>query len=222
MEITWLGQACFRIKSTQGIVITDPYPPDMGYTLGKQTAKIVTVSHQHPDHSYTQGISGEFRVISRPGEYEVSNILIIGISTFHDSERGQTHGKNVVYVIQTDDISVCHLGDLGHTLTSSQVETLEPVDVLLVPVGGGTTINAKKAAEVVRQLEPKVVVPMHYKTPDLTGTHIEFDPVDRFLAEFGSTTLTPQPKLNITRSNKPDSLQVVVLDYPHAEPETGK
>ena len=217
MEITWLGQACFRIRSTHGIVVTDPYPPEMGYVMGKQTARFVTVSHNHPDHAYTQAISGEFRVVNRPGEYEISDILIIGLSTFHDNEQGKQHGKNIVYLIEADDITVCHLGDLGHVLSTSQVEELQPVDILLLPVGGQTTINATQAVEVVRQLDPKVVIPMHYKTPALKPGHMEFDTVDRFLTEIGHPGIVPQPKLSITKSSMPEAMQVVVLDYPHPE-----
>jgi L-ascorbate metabolism protein UlaG (beta-lactamase superfamily) len=212
MEITWLGQSCFRIKSTHGIVITDPYSPETGYTLGKITARIVTVSHAHHDHNYTQGISGEFKVIDRPGEYEVSDILIFGVATFHDAEQGKQRGKNVVYRIETDDLSVCHLGDLGHTLNAAQIEQLQNCDVLLIPVGGTYTINGTAATEIVRQLTPRVVIPMHYKTPQ---SNPALEPVDRFLQEMGASTVVPQPKLSITRSIVPETMQVVLLDYPH-------
>ena len=132
MDISWLGHSCFRIKSSQAVIVTDPYPPETGYTLGKQTANIVTVSHQHPSHSYIQGVGGEYRVVNGPGEYEISGVLIIGIATYHDTQRGQIRGKNTVYVMEIDGISVCHLGDLGHVLTSEQVEEIGDVDVLLL------------------------------------------------------------------------------------------
>lgn len=213
MEITWLGHACFRIKTTHGIVITDPFPPDMGYTMGKITPRIVTVSHDHHDHNYTQGIQGEFKVINRPGEYEISNILIFGIAAYHDAEQGKQRGKNVMYRIETDDLSICHLGDLGHQLSAAQVEQLQNCDILMVPVGGVYTLNGTGAAEIVRQITPKVVIPMHYKTPALK---MELETADRFLQEMGATAAVPQPKLNITKSNIPETTQVVVLDYPRA------
>jgi len=191
-------------------VITDPYPPELGYSLGKPTAHIVTVSHQHPGHSYVQGISGEPRLVTGPGEYEISGVLITGIATFHDLERGQKRGKNTVYLIEADEVSVCHLGDLGHVLTAEQVEEIGTVDVLLLPVGGVSTINAPVAAEVVRQLEPKAVVPMHYKTEALSW---ELEPVDRFLKEIGVKEINSQPKLSFTRSSLPVSTQVFLLDY---------
>ena len=210
MEISWLGHSCFRIRGRQATVMTDPYPPDLGYSLGKPTAHIVTVSHQHPGHSYVQGISGEPRLVTGPGEYEISGVLITGIATFHDLERGQKRGKNTVYLIEVDEVSVCHLGDLGHVLTAEQVEEIGTVDVLLLPVGGVSTINAPVAAEVVRQLEPKAVVPMHYKTEALSW---ELEPVGRFLKEMGVKEVNSQPKLSFTKANLSISTQVFLLDY---------
>ena len=210
MEINWLGHSCFGLKGKQATVITDPYPPDLGYSLGKPTAHIVTVSHQHLGHSYTQGISGEPRLVTGPGEYEINGVLISGIATFHDRERGQQRGKNTVYVIEVDEISVCHLGDLGHVLTAEQVEEIDDVDVLLLPVGGVSTINASMAAEIVRQVEPKAVIPMHYKTEAISR---ELEPVGRFLKEIGVQQIDSQPKLSFTRSNLPVSTQVFLLNY---------
>ena len=212
MDITWLGHSCFKIKGSHATVITDPYSPDLGYKLGKPSARIVTVSHQHPGHSYVQGIGGQPKVVNRPGEYEISGVLIIGIATFHDGERGKKRGKNTVYLMEIDEISVCHLGDLGHVLSAEQVEEIDNVDVLLLPVGGVSTINAPMAAEVVRQLEPKAVIPMHYKTPALG---LELEPVDRFLKEIGAKQVEPLPKLSLTKSNLPPTTQVFLLDYPH-------
>jgi L-ascorbate metabolism protein UlaG (beta-lactamase superfamily) len=183
VDITWLGLSCFRIRGSQAVIVTDPFPPGLGYTLGKQTADIVTVSHPHPSHSYDKGINGEHRLVKGPGEYEISGVLI--------------HGVNVL-----------HLGDLGHVLSDEQVEEIGNVDVLLLPVGGVTTINAAMAAEVIRKLEPKVVIPMHYKTPK---TDRDLEPVENFLKEMGHTQVEPRPKLNVSRSNLPITTEVVVL-----------
>jgi len=212
MDISWLGHSCFRIKGSHAIVITDPYSPDLGYSLGKPTARIVTVSHEHPGHSYIQAIGGQPKVVSRPGEYEISGVLIIGIATFHDKEEGKKRGKNTAYLMEIDEVAICHLGDLGHVLTSEQVEEIGNVDVLLLPVGGVSTINAPVAAEVVRQLEPKAVIPMHYKTPALSQ---ELEPVERFLKEIGAKQVSSQPKLSLTKSNLPATTQVFLLDYHH-------
>jgi len=210
MDINWLGHSCFRIRGKQATIITDPFPPDLGYTLGKQTADIVTVSHQHPSHSYDKGIDGDPKVIAGPGEYEIKGVLIIGIATFHDIDGGKTRGKNTTYLMEIDGITVCHLGDLGHVLTTEQVEEIDDVDMLLLPVGGKSTLNAATAAEVIRQLEPKVVIPMHYKTPVLER---ELDPVDNFLKEMGIERPASQPKLSFNPSNLPTSTQVFLLDY---------
>jgi L-ascorbate metabolism protein UlaG (beta-lactamase superfamily) len=210
MDITWLGHSCFRIKGSHATVVTDPYSKDLGYSLGKPTARIVTISHEHPGHSYVEGVGGQPRVVRRPGEYEISDVLIIGIATFHDREGGKKRGKNTVYLMEIDEVAVCHLGDLGHVLTNEQIEDIGNVDVLLLPVGGVSTINASMAAEVVRQLEPKVVIPMHYKTPALKW---ELEPVDRFLKEIGAKQVASQPKLSVSKSNLPLSTQVCLLDY---------
>jgi len=210
VDINWLGHSCFRIKGSHGVIITDPYPPDLGYSLGKPTARIVTVSHQHPSHSYVQGISGEPRQVIRPGEYEISGVLIIGIATFHDAVGGRNRGKNTVYLMEVDGVSICHLGDLGHVLTAEQVEEIGDVDVLLLPVGGVSTINATMAAEVIRRLEPKAVVPMHYKTPAVDR---KLEPVSEFLKEMGVEQIKSQPKLSLTKSSLPVGTQVFLLDY---------
>ena len=210
MEISWLGHSCFKLKGKQATVITDPYSPDLGYSLGKQTARVVTVSHQHPGHSFTQGIDGNPKPVTGPGEYEISNVLIIGVAAFHDNDRGSTRGKNTIYLIEMDEVSICHLGDLGHVLTDEQVEELGDVDVLLLPVGGVSTVDAPVATEIVRQLEPKIVIPMHYKTQAIKR---ELEPVDRFLKEIGAHDITPQAKLSVTKSNLPLTMQVVLLEH---------
>jgi len=212
MDISWLGHACFRLKGSHATIITDPFSPGLGYSLGKPTAQIVTVSHQHEGHSYVEGVGGEPRLVTGPGEYEISGVLIIGIATFHDREKGKERGKNTVYVMEVDEVSICHLGDLGHVLTAEQVEEIDDVDVLLLPVGGVSTIGASMAAEVVRQLEPKVVIPMHYKTQALSW---ELEPVERFLKEIGVKEIIPQSKLSVSKSSLSVTTQVILLDYPH-------
>jgi L-ascorbate metabolism protein UlaG (beta-lactamase superfamily) len=209
MEISWLGYSCFRLKGKNTTVITDPFPPTLGYSLGKPTARVVTVSHSHADHSYVEAFESDTKVINRPGEYEVGGILIIGLPTFHDAENGARLGKNNVFAIEVDDINICHLGDLGHPLSSDQIEELGNIDVLLVPVGGGDTISASQAAALVRSVEAKIVIPMHYKTLTLSK---QMDGVDKFLKEMGITESVPQPKLVVSKSSLPLTTQVVVLN----------
>ncbi len=208
MDITWLGHSCFRIKSNQAVIITDPVPAETGYALGKQTANIVTVSHPHPSHSWVEGVQGEPKVIKGPGEYEICGVLVIGVPTFHDAVKGNARGKNTMYLMDIDGVAVCHTGDLGHVPGDDQVEEMGNVDVLMLPVGGASTINATLATEVVRKLEPRIVIPMHYKTEKTTR---DLDGVDLFLKEMGQSGIEPRNKVSVTRNNLPASLQVYVL-----------
>jgi L-ascorbate metabolism protein UlaG (beta-lactamase superfamily) len=153
--------------------------------------------------------------IRGPGEYEVAGVSVIGVPTFHDGEKGAKQGRNTVYLIEIDDVRVCHLGDLGHKLDDAEAEAISSPDVLLVPVGGHTAINAVQAAEVVRQLEPRYVVPMHYAIP---GLKLELDTLDRFLKEMAVTVSEPQPKLSIQASSGEYDTKVVVLE-PKIEPK---
>jgi L-ascorbate metabolism protein UlaG (beta-lactamase superfamily) len=220
VEIVWLGHSCFRLKSREAVVITDPFgtgePGENGepgsearLSLGKTVADIVTVSHHHPDHDNAAAVGGSPHVIDGPGEYEVKGVVVTGVPTFHDAEHGKARGKNTSYLIEMDDVVVCHLGDLGHVLNAAQVEAMSRVDVLIVPVGGGATINAAQAAEVISLVEPKIVIPTHYRLP---GTTSEQEPVDRFLRDMGVSNAEPQPKLSVSASNLPESLQVVLLE----------
>lgn len=210
MDIYWLGHSCFRIKGKQVTIVTDPYPPDLGYKADKLAADIVTVSHQHPSHSYIQGVEGTPRVVKGPGEYEIKGVLIMGTPTFHDAEKGARLGKNTIYLIEVDGLSLCHLGDIGHPLSAEQAEIIDNVDVLMLPVGGISTIDAAAAAKIIRQIDPKVVLPMHYKTPVVKR---ELAPVDSFLKEMGVEQVASQPKLTVTPNNLPDTTKVFLLDY---------
>ncbi|MBI2954498.1 MAG: MBL fold metallo-hydrolase [Chloroflexi bacterium] len=210
MEITWLGHSCFRIKSKEATIVTDPYDRSVGYQMGKVSADIVTVSHGHSDHNYVAAIGGEPKIVAAPGEYEIKGVLITGIQTAHDAEGGKKRGKNSVYLIETEDMVVCHLGDLGHIPTPDQVEEMSNVDILMVPVGGNYTISADQAPEVISLIEPKIVIPMHYKTDVVK---LELDPVDKFCREMGVKSPQPQPKLTVNKSTLPSESQVVILEY---------
>ncbi|MDO8473621.1 MAG: MBL fold metallo-hydrolase [Dehalococcoidia bacterium] len=211
MDIYWLGHSCFRLKGKGSNIIIDPVSPEVGYTIGKLEADIVAVTHQHPGHNYVQGVGGPVKVVSGPGEYEIGGVFITGVPSFHDDKSGEIRGMNTIFNIEMDGITVAHLGDLGHVLTSKTAAEIGRVDVLLVPVGGVSTIDAIGAAEVVRRLSPKWVVPMHYKTP---ATKRDLDTVDKFLKEMGAKDLISQPRLSVTSTGSQTSLQVVLLDYP--------
>ena len=208
MDVTWLGHGCFRLRGRNAAVVTDPFPPSIGLKLQRLDADLVTVSHEHDNHNYTQAVRDGYE-IRGPGEYEVAGVSVIGFPTYHDSEKGASRGRNTVYLIEIDDVRICHLGDLGHRLDDTDAETVSSVDVLLVPVGGRTAINAVQAAEVVRQLEPRYVVPMHYAIP---GLKVELDTVDRFLKEMAVVAGEPQPKLTLQASSGEYETKVVVLE----------
>ena len=210
MEITWYGQSCFRLRDRLATVITDPYDKSIGYILPRMRADIVTVSHGHPDHNYVRGVKGEPKIIDGPGEYEVRGVFITGIPTFHDRKKGVSRGRKTVFLFDFEGLTVCHLGDLGHVPTRSQVEALSDIDVLLIPVGSVSTINAAQAAEVISLLEPRLVIPMHYKTRVLK---VKLDPVSKFLKEMGLSNLATQERLKVTKSTLPEETQVLLLDY---------
>jgi L-ascorbate metabolism protein UlaG (beta-lactamase superfamily) len=207
VDVTWLGQSCFRLRGRGAAVVTDPYPPALGPRL-KLESNVVTVSHPHENHSHVQSVK-DAHVIDGPGEYEVSGVTVRGLPTYHDDQKGAEHGRNTVYVIELDDVRVCHLGDLGHTLDDRALETIGAVDVLLVPVGGGRTLDGARAAEVVRQVEPRYVVPMHYGHPALKT---ELAPVERFLKEMSVPEAEPQSKLTVQASSAEAETKVVVLE----------
>ena len=210
MDIDWFGQSCFRIREANVIAVTDPYDKSIGYTLPRLRADIVTVSHAAPGHSAASAVKGEPKVVTRPGEYEVKGVFITGIQTWRGAgAKGEPKEENTVFVFEFGELTVCHLGDLSQVLSQAQVEALPDIHVLLVPVGGGGALDADKAAEVVSLLEPRIVIPMHYRTPYLSLT---LDPLSKFLKEMGATEQAPQDTIRLSRSQLPDETQVVVLE----------
>ena len=157
------------------------------------------------------GIGGNPRVVRGPGEYEISDVLITGVASYHDSKRGQERGRNTIYVIHMDDLVICHLGDLGHTLQEEQLEEVADADILLIPIGGQNTINAAQAAEVISQVEPHIAIPMHYHLSASEGVRDPLSPLDKFCREMGVEMMNTQSKLIVTRSTLPAETQVVIL-----------
>ncbi|MBI4990900.1 MBL fold metallo-hydrolase [Candidatus Gottesmanbacteria bacterium] len=214
MEITYIGHSSFKLRGKSGTLVSDPFnPASLGSKFPKVEADVVTISHGHDDHNYSGGVSGSPLIIAGPGEYEVKGIKIIGVPSFHDNENGKERGENTIYRIEIDGISVVHLGDLGHKLDDKSLEILDGVDILLIPVGGVYTISAPIAAEVISQLEPKIVLPMHYNTK-LHNQKIfsNLSGVDVFLKEMGKEDTKPIPKLSVTKDRLPTELTVVVLE----------
>jgi L-ascorbate metabolism protein UlaG (beta-lactamase superfamily) len=210
MEITWLGHSCFLIKGKDKTIITDPCHPDLGYPLGDPEAHIVTLSHFHRGHSYVEGVANDPKQIRSPGEYEIGGTFITGIASFHDDKKGEVRGKNTIYVIEMEGMTLCHLGDLGHPLDSHLIEEIGDVSILFLPVGEVSTIPIDTATEIIRQLEPPIVIPMHYKTKAFTGN---LGPLDKFLDTMRIRELEAKSKLSITLSSLPSSTQTVVLNH---------
>lgn len=214
MEIVHLGHSSFKLRGKSTTIVTDPFDPSMvGLRFPKIEAEIVTVSHDHHDHNFIGAVSGSPVIINGPGEYEVKGVDIIGINSFHDEKEGSERGRNTVYLIKIDGISVVHLGDLGHKLDDKQREILSGCHILMIPVGGFFTISAFEASQVVSQLEPTVIIPMHYNTPELNQkVFSKIAGVDDFLKEMGKESIIPQPKINITKDKLPVETTIVVLE----------
>ena len=208
-EIIWLGHASFRLKSKDATIVTDPYDKSLGLGNPGQRADIVTISHDHPHHNAVAGVKGEPFVIDGPGEYEVRGVFITGVWSFADDEGGKKLGRNNIFLFHLDDLVVCHLGALGHTLNPQQLEALGDVDVLLVPVGGNVSLTAGKASEVISQIEPRVVIPMHYSTGRET---LQMDSLDKFTKEMGLKDWTTQDKFSMKKSDLGETTQVVILE----------
>ncbi|MBI2314571.1 MBL fold metallo-hydrolase [Candidatus Daviesbacteria bacterium] len=215
MDLYWYGQACFKIKGKKTAVLTDPFDPEfVGLKVPKDLqSDIVLSTHDHKDHNFvsaaisSRGIKP--MIFDKPGEYEVAGVVITGINSFHDNSEGSQRGKNTIFHLFFDGLDIVHLGDLGQNkLSEEQVAEIGQTDILLIPVGSIYTIDAKAASDIVSQLEPKIIIPMHYK---LDGLKFELDGVESFLKEMGVENISPQPKLSITKEKLPEEPQVVVL-----------
>lgn len=207
MEISWLGRNCFRLRGRDGVVVTDPYPPGGGQRLAKLTANVVTVScKSDPAYSSTAVVSApdDRRLVSldAPGEYEIGGILVTGVA----SKRADGT-QNMIFLCELDGIRVGHLGLLSGPLGAAVIDELKDVDVLLLPVGAGNSLNAAAAADLMTSIDPHIAIPMNYKTESET---LDLEPLDRFLKETGSKP-EPQPKLQVTRSQLPANLTIFVL-----------
>lgn len=217
MDITYLGHSAFKIRGKNASLVTDPYSSKIGFSLPRISADIVTVSHDHYDHNNHSAVSGTTRrkepfVIKHPGEYEIAGISVCGIPSFHDAKDGSERGENNIYVIHVDQISIAHLGDLGEVLSDKQAEEIGEIDVLLTPVGGVYTIGIKEAIEVISQLQPAIVVPMHYKTKKHDEKSFkDLASLPDFLEEVGFEEVKPIEKLTLTRTQLPEEMEVVVL-----------
>ncbi len=212
VEIRWLGHACFLITAGDGTrILTDPFDDTVGYDLPTVPADIVTVSHAHFDHNNVGVVQGSPEVVNSPGDRSLGGVRIRGVQTCHDTKGGSLRGRNIVFIIETDDVTICHAGDLGHVPSDETARSIGRVDVLLIPVGGTYTLDAKGAQEAVRKLDPRIVIPMHYKTPDLKMADLEN--AKRFLAGLSRVERTPRPSYTVQASSLPRELTAVVMGY---------
>ena len=213
MKIKWFGQSCFMITSRSGIkVLTDPYKKMLGYKLPEMEANIVSTSHNHSDHNNINIVKSSFVHINELGDFSKHGIEIKGIQTFHDKTSGSKRGKNTIYNFNIDDINICHCGDLGHVLNSDQIEEIGNVDILLLPVGGSATINAFDAVKVMKQLNPTIAIPMHYRTKALGLAGYIFGKVDKFISASGLKA-KEYDELELSKANIKNYSGIVVLKY---------
>lgn len=214
MEITYLGHASFKIKGKNVTIVTDPFNPSfVGIKFPKVEADVVTISHGHEDHNFKSVVEGHPIIVSGPGEYEIKGVKIVGVAAYHDISKGSERGKNTIYRILVDGVSIVHCGDLGHKLDDGQVEMLEGSNILMIPVGGFYTIDGAVASEVVSQINPTIIIPMHYNIPSLDQKNFsKLADIGPFLKEMGKESIVAQAKLVVTKDKLPVEPMVVVLE----------
>lgn len=217
MHILWHGQSCFEIiasqqKGEQIKIVIDPFSEDIGLSLPKLEADILLATHDHYDHNNIKGVAGDPFLVQGPGEYERKDVFIQGIPSYHDEKDGKERGQNTIYTIEAEEMRLCHLGDFGQKeLTSEQLEKIGDADILMVPVGGNFTVDAKGAAKIISQIEPRIIIPMHYYLPKLK---VKIDGLDSFLKEMGQKSTEPQPKLLIKKKDLPEEETKVIVLQP--------
>lgn len=216
MNINWYGQSCFQVSSARGkdsyvSIVIDPFSENTtGLKLPNLQADIVLVTHDHSDHSNIKAVSGSPFVIEGPGEYDIKKVFVQGISGYHDNVQGAERGNITIYVIEVEGMRLCHLSDLGQKeLTSSQLDKIGDIDVLIIPIGGTYTIDAVDAVKVMAQIEPRITIPMHYKIPKLK---IKLDDTDKFLKSLGIKKPESLSKLSIKKKDiSTEEAKIVIL-----------
>jgi L-ascorbate metabolism protein UlaG (beta-lactamase superfamily) len=209
MKIRWLGHACFLLETEKFKIITDPFNKEVGYPVINVTADVVTISHDHWDHNAAQLVGGSPMIIDQEGSFTYQEIQIKGIGSYHDDVQGKKRGTNIMYKISTEGMTLLHLGDLGHLLSDQQVREIGEIDILFLPVGGNYTIDAREAYKITELIKPRIIIPMHFKTPAIS---FDIDPVEAFTGYFEK--VIKKPFLQIDELSPDYSTQVIVLDYP--------
>lgn len=210
MDITWLGHACIRVRTRQTALVMDPCDKTSGFDIGRPAADIVTVSNPSPLHSHVRGVRGDPITIQGPGEYEIGGVQITGVSTYlAPPEEDAQAERNTAFVLESEDLRLVHVGGLGAPLTAEQIEQLSSADVLVLPIGGGSALEADEAARVVRALEPSLVIPVHYPTAGAGDGDQEA--LQKFATSVGLEPVEPLPRASINRRGLSDTLQLLLL-----------
>jgi L-ascorbate metabolism protein UlaG (beta-lactamase superfamily) len=210
MKIRYLGQSCFYIQTADGVrIVTDPYHSDIGLKMPRVPADILTMSHDHFDHNNVDKVSGDFYRVSEPGNYENSGIRLRGIAAFHDDEGGHKRGRNVIFRIEAEGLTLCHLGDLGHVPDESQLKLIGKIDILFIPVGEVFTFEVEDALKTVNAIKPAVVIPMHYKTKKLT---IGLETEKKFLKIAGGGRRLDSSEFDVTPQTLSQYSGILVMD----------
>ena len=207
MDIIWLGHSCFRLHDADMVVVTDPYPASLGLRIDSRPASVVTVSNTHPNHNNTESIEGDPKIFSDPGEYEYNGVTARGVMTPLPDDQPHDQ-RNVAFSIEIGSINVCHLGDISMPMTTRMIDELKPDDVVLMPTGGHCTLEIDQVYQTLQDLDPKIVIPMHYKTE---GLNLEVDPIDVFVRRMGIDQVQAQPRLVVTSTNLGTDMRVVVM-----------
>ncbi|NLO21939.1 MAG: MBL fold metallo-hydrolase [Syntrophomonadaceae bacterium] len=208
MQMFWLGHASFFVESGGKKLITDPFDEKLGYPVWEAEVDVATVSHDHWDHCAVDRLKGSPIKLQATGEFNVAGFKISGFATYHDQSEGKERGSNIIFKIETEGITLLHLGDLGHQLSPEQYTALGKIDLLMIPVGGVYTVDAREAYDIVQAIKPRIVIPMHYHTPHLC---FELAPVEEFTCQFEQ--VIKQPYLKINADNLPETMEIIILDY---------
>lgn len=214
MQINFLGHASFIITTNKGVrIITDPYKSGcynnaLRYKPINESADIVLISHDHDDHNCISEVLGNPKIIQGEGTGVEKGIKFTGISVYHDTQKGSARGKNIIFVIEADDLRIAHLGDLGHTLSKAESDKLGTIDILLIPVGGFFTIDSNAATEIMNRLNPRITIPMHYKTPSIDFPIVA---VDEFIKDKKNVRKFDKSEIVISKESLPTTPEIWVL-----------
>ncbi len=212
MEIKYLGHSSFLLKTKDAKLVTDPFDSSIGISFPKVEADVVTVSHHHPDHDNTKAVGGDPLIIDWPGEFEKKGIRVFGYKWYHDDKKGAERGENILYKIEAEGIVLLHCGDIGSIPSDDFLEEIGEVDIMFVPVGGFYTIDASTALQLVKKIDPSIVIPMHYNHDKLNQeTFGKLAPLSTFLKETG-VEAAPLEKLTLKKEDiSEEDMKVVTL-----------